>query len=98
MVSFPSRDKERLFTTASAPVSGEDTCGTGEVLTGANLFPMTHVILREGPDADLKQPRGTVTAYTLGTLSNRTRHVWECFLSDLAVPVKSHLAVATACD
>lgn len=45
IVSFPSRDKEWLFTTANTPVSEEDN--SCEALSGQKFLYITHLILKE---------------------------------------------------
>lgn len=74
MVSFPSRDKEWLFTTANTPVSEEDKCHTCEGLSGTNLFLNDTFNLEgvRGIQGDLKQQRGKMTEYTFRRFHDHT--------------------------
>ena len=75
MVSFPSRDKEWLFTTANTPVSEEHKGHTCEVL--GRKLPLNDTLNSEGVrdvPGDLKQQRGRITGHTCKRLSHHKQH------------------------
>lgn len=99
MVSFPSRDKEWLFTTANTPVS-EDKCHTCEGLSGTNLF-LNDTFNSEGVrgvQGDLKQQRGEMAEYTFRRFRDHMLHTRKRVRNALAVPTTSYIVAVVMGD
>lgn len=100
MVSFPSRDKEWLFTTANTPVSEEDKCHTCEGLSGTNLF-FNDTFNSEGVrgiQGDLKQQRGKMTEHRFRRFRDPILHTCKHVHNALAIPTTSYIVAVGVGD